>query len=118
VARASQAAEKSEKPSFRGAFFAEESLLSWVSIEEGFLTESIPILIGIRNDGKMDFSRSLFSLWGLDSAWAGIKPRRLKPAPLDNAEGANGFHGYFYLCPETQKPVRRSGRAFGLDRES
>jgi len=57
----SQAAKKSKKPSFRGAFFAEESLFSWGSIEEGFLTESIPIPIGIRNDDKMDFFPSLFS---------------------------------------------------------
>jgi hypothetical protein len=32
-----QGAEKLKTPSFRGMLFAEESLFSWVSIEEGFL---------------------------------------------------------------------------------
>jgi hypothetical protein len=34
---ASEATEKLNNSSFRGAFFAEESLFSWASIEEGFL---------------------------------------------------------------------------------
>jgi len=40
-------------------FFAEESLFSWVSIEEGFLAEFIPVPSGTRNDEKCDFFRSL-----------------------------------------------------------
>jgi len=34
---AEEVAEELKTPSFRGMFFAEESLFSWVSIEEGFL---------------------------------------------------------------------------------
>jgi hypothetical protein len=45
----------------RHVFFAGESLFSWVSIEEGFLAEFIPVPIGTRNDERCDFFRNLFS---------------------------------------------------------
>jgi len=56
---AEEAAEKLKIPSFRGMFFAEEFLFSWVSIEEGFLAEFIPVPTGTRNDGKCGFFRGL-----------------------------------------------------------
>jgi len=51
-------------------FLADESLFSWVSIEEGFLAEFIPVPTGTRNHGKWDFFRSLPSL----SELAPLKP--------------------------------------------
>jgi hypothetical protein len=51
VERASEAAEKAKVSSFRGIFFAEESLFYWTSIEEGFLAS-----LGMT--GKESFSAS------------------------------------------------------------
>jgi len=70
-------------PSFRGAFFAEKFLFSWLSIAEGFLAESIPVPTGTRNDGKIYFFRSLFSLLGFRAVQKYSTP---KPAVQSSAE--------------------------------
>jgi predicted metalloprotease with PDZ domain len=49
---AKEVAEKLKRPSCRGALFAEESLFSPVTIEEGFFAELIPGPSGTRNDER------------------------------------------------------------------